>query len=209
MIRGLRDTETHAPATVISHGRTAGRFIPMAPLTSLPQPAAWSVLETPIGPLTLAGGPRGLSAIHFPGQVPPLDAALERDDALAAARTQLSEYFAGRRRLFTLALDLSGTPFQRAVWEQLMAIPFGETRSYGTLASAIGRMDRVRAVGAAVGRTPVPIIVPCHRAIGANGDLTGYRGGLERKRALLEHEAAVSGGEPLPALWASRQLSLA
>ena len=181
----------------------------MAPLTSLPQPAAWSVLESPIGPLTLAGGPRGLSAIHFPGQVPELDPAAEDAGPLTIARAQLTEYFAGTRTTFDLTLDLHGTPFQRAVWDQLLMSPLGETRSYGTLARAIGRIDRVRAVGAAVGRTPVPIIVPCHRAIGANGDLTGYRGGLERKRVLLEHEAAVSGGEPLPALWAGRQLSLA
>ena len=167
------------------------------------------MLDTPIGPLTLAAGPRGLSAIHFPGQVPELDPATEDAGALATARAQLTEYFAGTRRTFDLALDLGGTPFQRAVWDELSAIPLGETRSYGTLARAIGRIDRVRAVGAAVGRTPVPIIVPCHRAIGANGDLTGYRGGLERKRILLEHEAAVCGGEPLPALWAGRQLSLA
>lgn len=181
----------------------------MASLTSLPQPAAWSVLATPIGPLTLAAGPRGLSAIHFPGQAPELDPATEDAGALDPVATQLTEYFAGTRRGFDLTLDLAGTPFQRTVWEQLLMIPLGETRSYGTIARAIGRIDRVRAVGAAIGRTPVPIILPCHRAIGANGDLTGYRGGLERKRVLLEHEAAVSGGEPLPALWAGRQLTLA
>lgn len=181
----------------------------MTTSTSLPQPGAWTALDTPIGALTLAGGSDGLSAIHFPGQAPRLDPALRDDTALAEARTQLQQYFDGTRLTFSVPLDLAGTPFQRAVWERLAAIPFGETRSYGELARAIGRIERVRAVGAAVGRTPVPIIVPCHRAIGANGALTGYRGGLERKRLLLEHEAAVSGGAPPPALWAARQLSLA
>ena len=88
------------------------------------------------------------------------------------------------------------------------AIPFGATISYGALADAIGRPDRVRAVGATVGRTPVPIVVPCHRVIGANGDLTGYGGGLQRKRALLDLEAAVAGGEPPPAVWQGRQLAM-
>jgi methylated-DNA-[protein]-cysteine S-methyltransferase len=94
------------------------------------------------------------------------------------------------------------------VWGQLRAIPFGSTVSYGELAGAAGRPDRVRAVGAAVGRTPIPIIVPCHRVIGADGSLTGYRGGLQRKRTLLDLEAAVSRREPLPEVWTARQLSL-
>ncbi|MGZ4192228.1 MAG: methylated-DNA--[protein]-cysteine S-methyltransferase, partial [Solirubrobacteraceae bacterium] len=109
---------------------------------------------------------------------------------------------------FALALAHAGTPFQQRVWAALRAIPFGSTRSYGELAAAIGRPDRVRAVGAAVGRTPVPIIVPCHRVIGADGSLTGYGGGLQRKQSLLDLEAAVSGGAPPPGVWAGRQLSL-
>ena len=121
---------------------------------------------------------------------------------------QLQEYFAGRRQRFDLALRLEGTPFQRRVWAALREIPYGQTRSYGDVAAAIGRLDRVRAVGAAVGRTPVPIIVPCHRVIGADGSLTGYGGGLQRKRALLDLESAVSGGAAPPAIWAGRQLSL-
>jgi methylated-DNA-[protein]-cysteine S-methyltransferase len=153
----------------------------------------WTTYESPLGPLTLVGGPRGLRALHFPGRGVPLDDCPRNDALLAPAAQQLAEYFAGRRRRFDLALDLGGTPFQQEVWMHLTAIPYGTTRSYGELAHAMGRTDRARAVGAAVGRTPVPIIVPCHRAVGVKGDLTGYAGGLDRKRALLDLEAAVSG----------------
>jgi methylated-DNA-[protein]-cysteine S-methyltransferase len=173
-----------------------------------PTSLGWATYESPIGRLTLLGGPDGLRELHFPGHGGPRDEAARDDEMLAVAIQQLDEYFAGRRRRFELTLDLRGTPFQHQVWAELAAIPYGATRSYGSLGIAIGRPDRFRAVGAAVGRTPVPIIVPCHRAVGANGDLTGYRGGLHRKQALLELEAAVSGEEPLPALWARRQLPL-
>lgn len=183
-----------------SHPRVPRRYIAMN--------EHWSILETPLGPLTLVGGTAGLRAIEFPGQGQPRDEAERDPDALADAATQLDEYFAGKRTRFDLRLDLGGTPFQRRVWDELIAIPFGATRSYGTLADALGRRDRVRAVGAAVGRTPIPIVVPCHRAVGARGELTGYRGGLHRKRALLDLEAAVSGGQPLPEVWAGRQLVL-
>ena len=145
------------------------------------------VYESPIGPLTLRAGARGLAALHFPGTEP----APEGDataPCLAAAARQLDEYFAGERQRFELDLDLDGTPFQRAVWERLLTIPYGETTTYGTLARELGRPDRARAVGAAVGRTPVPIIVPCHRVVGADGSLTGYGGGLDRKRSLLALE---------------------
>lgn len=169
----------------------------------------WSIYESPLGPLTLVGGPSGLSAVDFPGHGGPLDEAARDDAALAVVRAQLDEYFAGSRTRFELELDLAGgTDFQRGVWEQLRAIPYGSTVSYGELAGAAGRPDRVRAVGAAVGRTPVPIIVPCHRVIGADGSLTGYRGGLQRKRTLLDLEAAVSRREPLSEVWMARQLSL-
>ncbi len=169
----------------------------------------WSIYESPVGRLTLVGGGAGLAAVHFPGEGGPFDESGRDDGALGVVRKQLDEYFAGTRTHFELELDLAGgTPFQRSVWEQLRAIPHGTTISYGELAIALGRLDRVRAVGAAVGRTPIPIIVPCHRVIGASGDLTGYRGGLHRKRALLDFEAAVSHREPLPAVWTARQLSL-
>jgi methylated-DNA-[protein]-cysteine S-methyltransferase len=173
----------------------------------------WTIYESPVGPLTVVGGPRGLTQLHFPGHAGPMDEQRhdeQRHDphSLADAVAQLEQYFAGRRRSFELDLDLQGTPFQQSVWAQLAAIPYGETRAYGELARAIGRPDRVRAVGAAVGRTPVPIIVPCHRAVGANGALTGYLGGLALKRTLLDLEASVSGRRPLPEVLAGRQLSL-
>lgn len=107
---------------------------------------------------------------------------------------QLHEYFAGRRRQFDIPLNLRGTPFQMKVWNALLDIPLGATVSYGELAGRIKRKDAVRAVGAAVGRNPVSVIVPCHRVIGSGGSLTGYAGGLERKRALLDLEKAILAG---------------
>jgi methylated-DNA-[protein]-cysteine S-methyltransferase len=170
----------------------------------------WSTYESPLGLLTLVAGPRGLRAISFPGTGSPRHDEAARDpDALADVTGQLDEYFSGVRRAFDLPLDLDqGTPFARSVWAEIARIPYGSTTSYGAIARAIGRLDRVRAVGSAVGRTPVPIIVPCHRVVGTTGDLVGYGGGLARKLALLELESDVSGGRRLPALWDARQLSL-
>jgi methylated-DNA-[protein]-cysteine S-methyltransferase len=170
----------------------------------------WSTVDSPVGRLTLVAGPRGLRTIAWSeGREPaaPFDPSAP---VLAAAAAQLEEYFAGERTTFALELDLGdqGTPFQRSVWKELQTIPFGATVSYGDLARAIGRLDRIRAVGGAVGRVPVPIVVPCHRVIGASGDLVGYGGGLDRKRTLLELEARVIGAEPLPALWSARQMAL-
>ena len=150
----------------------------------------WTTYESPLGPLTLIGGPEGLVALRFPALGGALAHDEHRPELFDEAVAQLQDYFAGTRRHFDLRLDLGGTPFQRAVWTQLSAIPYGETRSYGQLAQLIGRPDRARAVGAAVGATPVPIIVPCHRAVAANGALTGYIGGLHRKRLLLDLEYA-------------------
>jgi methylated-DNA-[protein]-cysteine S-methyltransferase len=173
-----------------------------------PRAAAWTVCESPLGPLTLVGGDDGLRAIYFPGRSGPVDEAARDSRPFADAIDQLAAYFAGERRRFELSLSLEGTPFQRRVWAALAEIPYGRTTSYGELAAQIGRPDRVRAVGAAVGRTPVPIIVPCHRVIGADGSLTGYGGGLQRKRWLLDLESRVRGGSAPPAIWAGRQLSL-
>ena len=172
-----------------------------------PAELTWTVFESPLGALTLIGDGEALRALHFPGRSGPLDEGARSRAPFAEAVTQLDEYFAGERREFTIALALEGTAFQQRVWAALRSIPFGSTCSYGELAARIGRPDRVRAVGAAVGRTPVPIIVPCHRVIGADGSLTGYGGGLQRKQTLLNLEAAVSGGAS-PPVWAGRQLSL-
>ncbi|MGH2895551.1 MAG: methylated-DNA--[protein]-cysteine S-methyltransferase [Solirubrobacteraceae bacterium] len=173
-------------------------------------PLAWTVYESPLGPLTLVGDDSGLRAIYFPGRSGPLAEATRDPVPFAEAMTQLAQYFAGERRRFDLALALEGTPFQRRVWAVLRTIPYGETRSYGEVADEIGRLDRIRAVGAAVGRTPVPIIVGCHRVIGAHGSLTGYGGGVHRKQALLDLESRGSGGGAQVAAtnWAGRQLSL-
>jgi methylated-DNA-[protein]-cysteine S-methyltransferase len=165
----------------------------------------WTTYDSPLGPLTLVAGEAGLSGLLFPGGHR-LDVGGRDSEAFATVTAQLDEYFAGARRTFDLPLELDGTPFQRAVWAQLRAIPYGSTVSYSELAMAIGRPDRVRAVGGAVGRTPVPIIVPCHRVVGADGSLTGYGGGLDRKRALLELEGA---GNDLRGAGREGQLTLA
>jgi methylated-DNA-[protein]-cysteine S-methyltransferase len=151
--------------------------------------AHWDIYESPLGPLTLVGRSGVLSGLRFPRRGEPLDETDRAPGLFADAVKQLDEYFDGRRRRFDLVLDLAGTPFQQRVWSALRAIPYGTTRSYTEVGQAIDRPDRVRAVGAAVGRTPIPIIVPCHRVVGADGSLTGYGGGLHRKRALLDHEA--------------------
>ena len=154
---------------------------------------AWTTYESPLGTLTLSATDRGLSGLHFRGRTGGLSEA-DRDSApFAAATLQLDQYFAGARREFDLELDQStGTPFQRAVWRELRRVPYGETVSYGELARRIGRLDRIRAVGGANARNPLSIVVPCHRVVGADGRLTGYGGGLERKRALLDLEAGVA-----------------
>jgi methylated-DNA-[protein]-cysteine S-methyltransferase len=176
-----------------------------APIDGEPR---WDVRETPLGPLTVHAGPRGLTGLSFPGRGGPLDDARRDPGALASATAQLDEYFAQRRTAFELPLDLHGTPFQRRVWRALLEIPYGTTVTYTELARAVGRPDIVRAVAAAVGRTPVPIVVPCHRVLGAGGALTGYGGGLQRKQALLDVERRGAAGlAPEPA-WAFRQLAL-
>jgi methylated-DNA-[protein]-cysteine S-methyltransferase len=150
---------------------------------------AWHVHETPLGALTLIASARGLSGLRFPGAGPALPPAARDPEALAEPARQLDEYLAGERTAFDLPLDLAGgTGFQRRVWAALLEIPYGTTVTYTELAEAVGRPDIVRAVAGAVGRTPVPIVVPCHRVVGANGALTGYGGGLPRKRALLDIE---------------------
>ena len=152
-------------------------------------------MDTPIGELLLAGDEEGLAVIGFPeGSMrrEPEQDWIFNERPLAEARRQLGEYFAGERREFELPLKLDGTEFQRAVLEELTRIPYGETVSYGEIAARIGRPRAVRAVGAANGRNPLPIVVPCHRVIGSTGDLTGFGGGLATKEALLRLEAEHS-----------------
>jgi methylated-DNA-[protein]-cysteine S-methyltransferase len=155
----------------------------------------WTSYESPLGSLTVVASPQGIRNIHFPNEAPRLAAAAGAP--LMAAVEQLDAYFAGERRTFDLELDLRGAALEKLVWEQLLEIPYGSTASYGEVA---GRIDgsayprslepyrRAQVVGAAIGRNPVPIVVACHRVIGADGSLTGFRGGLELKRELLKLE---------------------
>ena len=148
---------------------------------------------SPVGRLKLVASDAGLVAILWEDDDPDrvrLGAMTEQPDhaILAKASRQLTDYFAGRRQRFTMKLDFRGTDFQKAVWAALVAIPFGETRSYGQLAHQLGRPSASRAVGAANGRNPISIIAPCHRVVGANGALTGFAGGLPAKQYLLDHE---------------------
>jgi methylated-DNA-[protein]-cysteine S-methyltransferase len=156
----------------------------------------YTTLPSPIGHLLLAGDGDTLEALHMqdgPRPARPKPEWTRDDDAFAPIRAQLDEYFAGARRRFDLTLDPRGNPFELTVWEALQQIPYGETLSYGELATRIGHPDAARAVGSANGRNPIAVIVPCHRVIGADGSLTGYGGGLERKRLLLDLEAGVLG----------------
>ncbi len=158
--------------------------------------------DTPVGPLHLVADDDGaLTHLLFDDErrFPSLAPTVRPDRApFAEVIAQLEEYFAGERRAFDLPLAPHGTAFQRSVWAALRTIPYGETRSYAAQASAIGRPSATRAVGAANGRNPIALIVPCHRVIGADGSLTGYGGGIERKRWLLAHERErVAGQERL------------
>ncbi len=152
-------------------------------------------LTTPIGDLLLAGDDEGLSMIGFPkGKMrrdPEPDWIFNEKPFVEAVR-QLEEYFAGKRKEFDLPLHLSGTEFQVRVLEELRRIPYGRTTSYGAIAKQIGRPKAMRAVGAANGRNPIPIVIPCHRVIGSSGDLTGFGGGLDTKAELLRLEAENS-----------------
>lgn len=153
---------------------------------------ARATFASPLGPMLLARTERGLAGVWFEGQKDhpgELSAPEAPDDAvLDAAATQLADYFAGRTTRFDLPLDLHGTSFQRSVWQALLGIAIGRTCSYGDIARQLSSPQAVRAVGAAVGKNPLSVIVPCHRVLGTNGGLTGYAGGIDRKRALLTLE---------------------
>ncbi len=166
-------------------------------------------IDSPVGPLFLAASQRGLVALEFDKRLPgqqtirpnPRDLRTETNrlqfhesaEALRPYIRELEEYFQGDRRQFSFVLDLRGTDFQLACWRALLAIPYGETRTYADIARAVGRPQGFRAVGMANNRNPVAIVVPCHRVIASNGTLCGYGGGLDVKRKLLELEGALSG----------------
>jgi methylated-DNA-[protein]-cysteine S-methyltransferase len=156
----------------------------------------YDVMETPIGPLRLVVDEHGLRRIRFRSERHPREDDLHGEHApkkLAHVRAQLEEYFAGERREFDLKLNPIGTEFQCRVWRALCDIPFGETRSYLQQARAIGQPSAIRAVGAANGRNPIPIVIPCHRVIGSDGSLVGFGGGLDIKSALLALETRQRG----------------
>jgi methylated-DNA-[protein]-cysteine S-methyltransferase len=144
-------------------------------------------IETPIGPLWLAADGEGLTSVAFEGAA----GARSDDPLLREAEAQLRAYFAGELTRFDLPLSLHGTEFQRRVWEAVAQVPYGRTTTYSAVAAAAGRPSACRAAGAANGRNPLAIVIPCHRVIGTSGSLTGYGGGLERKRALLDLESAA------------------
>ena len=152
-------------------------------------------VPSPLGPVLIARTEAGIAGLWFETQKwhpDSIDAPERPDDPLLRqAAEQIADYFAGRRARFDLPLDLRGTAFQRSVWRALCDIEAGATESYATVAQRVGSPQAVRAVGAAVGRNPVSVIVPCHRVVGTNGSLTGYAGGLDRKRALLALEGAL------------------
>ncbi len=154
---------------------------------------AYKIIESPVGKLKLVASDKGLVAILWENDNPRRVRLSElvangEHPVLLDAERQLEEYFAGRRKTFSVALDMRGTRFQKDVWESLLAIPFGETRGYGQLAKQLGNPRATRAVGSANGRNPLSIIVPCHRVIGSSGKLTGFAGGLDTKAKLLGME---------------------
>lgn len=162
----------------------------------------YKIITSPVGILTLVTDNKSLTQIGWenPGSVP-----VERDPAyedenhplLLQAAEELNEYFAGKRQSFSIDVNPEGTEFQKKVWKALLTIPFGKTKTYGEIAALIGNPDAVRAVGGAANKNPVPVIIPCHRVIGADGKLVGFGGGLQRKEYLLE----VEGKKRIPTLW--------
>ena len=150
-------------------------------------------IDSPLGPLRLFAERDELTGVYLPAQTAPVAADVGRTPLLELVAQQLAEYFAGERRAFELPLAPRGSGFQELVWRHLTLIPFGVVRSYGELARSIGRPSASRAVGTANARNPISIIVPCHRVVASNGELTGYAGGLAAKRWLLDHEAKRCG----------------
>ena len=160
---------------------------------------AHAVFSSPVGPLTAVLTEAGLCGLYMEITKRPLSEQMTgpRDDSVGVAvAEQLGEYFRGERQVFDLPLDLQGTSFQRQVWAKLLEIPYAERVSYGSIATALGDANLMRAVGAANGSNPISVVVPCHRVVASNGALTGYAGGVERKRFLLDLETRVAGSAP-------------
>jgi methylated-DNA-[protein]-cysteine S-methyltransferase len=180
-----------------------GRAERSVPVRENPMAYSYQLMNSPVGVLKLIASDRGLAAILWekddPQRVRLQAAAAEGSHPLLReTERQLTAYFAGQRETFSLELDFVGTDFQKRVWQALLTIPFGETRSYGQIARQIGRPKAVRAVGAANGKNPISIVAPCHRVIGADGTLTGFAGGLGIKARLLEMENRRLGRGKLP-----------
>ncbi len=174
--------------------------------------AACTQFDTPLGRMLVTASGQGITGVYFVGQkYEPeihLDPSHDSDLAfLVVARRQIEEYFRAARTQFTVPLAPQGTPFQLRVWHALLEIPFGETRTYRDLAERLGSPSASRAVGAAIGRNPISIIVPCHRVLGTDGSLTGYAGGLDRKRALLALERPIANRRPAGPLFDTEQRS--
>ncbi|MEO1175354.1 MAG: methylated-DNA--[protein]-cysteine S-methyltransferase [Myxococcota bacterium] len=160
----------------------------------------YALFESPVGRIWVTANDAGLTGLYMRDEAPSegfLDGLTHAPDALEPVGQQLAEYFSGTRREFDVSVAPEGTPFQRAVWEQLQAIPYGTTTSYGEIARRLGNPNAMRAVGMANNANPVSIIIPCHRVIGANGSLVGFGAGLARKRALLALESDQTGLFPL------------
>lgn len=168
--------------------------------TAAPRRVVWTWIESPLGPMLVMSEGVALTGLHFHDDkyVPEIGAGWQRDDQLplfVQARHEIAEYFAGERQAFSLPLAPHGTNWQRQVWQVLLTIPYGVTTNYGAMAATLGNRNASRAVGAANGRNPIAVVIPCHRAIGADGSLTGYAGGLHRKLALLKLEGAEPDGD--------------
>ena len=164
------------------------------PASTAAEPTWYTLLDTSFGPLCIVGTVQGLTHVEFQdGErlVRPQPDWQEDEGVLDEARRQLRAYFEGRRQRFTLPVTPKGTRFQQRVWRELQEIPWGATTTYREIAERLGQPAAVRAVGHANGRNPIAIVIPCHRVVGANGDLTGFAGGIETKRRLLQHEGAL------------------
>ena len=164
------------------------------PVSPAAEPTWYTLLDTSFGPLCIVGTAQGLTHVEFQDGERPVRRQSdwqEDEGVLDEARRQLRAYFEGRRQRFTLPVTPQGTPFQQRVWRELQEIPWGATTTYREIAERLGQPAAVRAVGHANGRNPIAIVIPCHRVVGANGDLTGFAGGIETKRRLLQHEGAL------------------